>query len=158
MPKPPIRLRRSAEKAKEQALRLKSLEPQHKLPAHWPRFTTEVYYEWMMARMPQGAVPADWSKHQPHNSYSPIFWYEDKLQRCVGCSVSFVFTKEEQRVWYEDYRVPIYASANRCRSCRAQRRLEQEQQKQHMAEVAAKPRHPNEEFFRRKGRARSRSA
>ena len=71
--------------------------PEHTLPATWPQFTNPEYYSWMMARMPADAIVADWSKHQPHNSYSPLFWYVDKELQCAACSREFVFSKEEQR-------------------------------------------------------------
>jgi len=119
------------------------------LPAHWPRFATPDYYAWMMARMPKGAIEADWSKHQPHNSYGPIFWYEDKENTCVQCGVQFVFTKEEQQQWYEEYKIPIYAKANRCSKCRAIVRHDKRLQREHMMEMANRVPHPNQAFFKR---------
>jgi hypothetical protein len=120
------------------------------LPSHWPRFTTPEYYAWMMARMPADAIPADWSKHQPHNSYGPLFWYQDELQSCVSCGVQFTFTKEEQRTWYEEYRVPIYAFANRCAECRQARRQAKLNQREHMEAMALRAPHPHEAFFKRR--------
>lgn len=120
------------------------------LPAHWPRFVSPEYYSWMMARMPSGAIQADWSKHQAHNSYSPIFWYQDKSCVCADCGVQFVFTKEEQQVWYEEYHFPIYVRANRCAKCRALLRHEKEQQREHMKKMASRIPHPNEAFFKKK--------
>lgn len=139
--KPKAKKTRQARKAPDAA---RSLD----LPAHWPRFTTPDYYAWMMAQMPVGAIPADWSRHQPHNSYSPLFWYEDKPQTCVDCGLAFVFTKEEQRAWYEDYRIPIFAMASRCAACRRQRRQARVSQREHMQEMARREPHPHEDFFR----------
>ena len=118
------------------------------LPAHWPPFTTPEYYAWNMARMPADALPADWSKHQPHNSYSPLFWYQDQSRVCAGCGIAFVFTKEQQRKWYEHYRIPIYAHASRCESCRRTLREQKAAQQRHMEDMAGRPPHPNESFFR----------
>jgi len=122
----------------------------HPLPPDWPKYTTEEYYSWMMDRMPTGAITANWSKHNPHNSYSPIFWYEDQPQKCVDCGCDFVFSKEEQQHWYEILKIPIYAQATRCPKCRAARRREKIAQKLHMEKVAQTPPHPHQAFFRRK--------
>ena len=121
------------------------------LPAQWPRFCTPEYYAWQMARMPAGALPADWSKHQPHNSYSPLFWYQDQSRVCTGCGTPFVFTKEQQQAWYEEYRIPIYVYASRCESCRRELRRLKDAQRQHMEDMARRPPHPHESFFRTKG-------
>jgi hypothetical protein len=120
------------------------------LPAHWPRYATEEYYSWSMERMPEGAIPADWSKHRPHNSYGPLFWYQDKTKQCRDCGVEFVFSKEEQKHWYEDLKIPIYADAVSCKNCRAKIRAEKAAQKEHMNAMALVEPHPNEAFFRRK--------
>lgn len=118
-------------------------------PAHWPRFTTPEYYAWKMAHMPDNAIVADWSKHRPHHSYAPIFWYEDRKGTCVQCGVPFVFTKEAQQKWYEVYQIPIYAHANRCHQCRAERRHARAQQREHMVEMALRAPHPHASFFKR---------
>ena len=122
----------------------------HPLPPEWPRYTTPAYYSWMMDRIPKTAIPADWSKHRPHNSYSPLFWYEDKSKICVDCGCSFVFSKEDQVRWYEELKIPIYAEANRCKECRAAIRNAKAAQKAHMQEMQNIAPHPNELFFRRK--------
>jgi len=94
------------------------------------------------------AIAADWSKHHPHNSYSPPFWYADTAVRCRACDRQFLFSKEEQRHWYEELKLPIYASAVRCPECRAQVRAAKKSQREHMAEVATRTQHPNEAFFK----------
>ncbi len=143
--------RRSARQA-AQARSPDRVDGQWTLPAHWPRFSTPEYYAWMMARMPAGAIPADWSRHQPHNSYGPLFWYEDKQQRCVACGVGFVFSKDEQQAWYEDYRIPIYAGASRCAACRQARRAARQAQKKHMQDMASREPHPHDAFFKHQRR------
>lgn len=84
-----------------------SVKPDIPLPADWPQYTTREYYTWMMRGMPQDAIVANWSQHASHRSHSPIFWYQDKLLSCRNCGAEFVFTKNEQRVWYEEYKLPI---------------------------------------------------
>lgn len=118
------------------------------LPAHWPPFSTPQYYAVRMASMPAGAIAADWSKQQPHNSYSPLFWYQDQARVCTACSAPFVFTKEQQQKWYEEYGIPIYAGASRCAGCRRELRQRKQAQKRHMEDMASRPTHPNEAFFR----------
>lgn len=124
--------------------------PAYVLPAHWPRYATEEYYSWLMERMPTDAIPADWSKHRPHNSYGPLFWYQDKTKMCRDCGVEFVFSKEEQKYWYEELKIPIYADAVSCKACREKVRLVKPEQKRHMQEMALIEPHPNEAFFRQK--------
>jgi hypothetical protein len=121
----------------------------HPLPLEWPRYTTQEYYSWMMDRMPKDTIPADWSKHKPHNG-APIFWYQDQSKKCVDCGVEFVFSKEEQKHWFEELTIPIYAEANRCKDCRATVRKAKVAQKLHMEEMEKIVPHPNEAFFRRK--------
>lgn len=124
------------------------------LPADWPQYTTSEYYTWMMERMPPNAMPSDWSKHQPHNSYGPIFWYEDKEVQCCDCACQFIFSKEEQQHWYEILRLPIYARAIRCVSCRAiareKKRAYRAEQLKQMEEAANRVPHPNEAFFKQR--------
>lgn len=122
--------------------------PKYVLPATWPQIVRPDYYSWRMASMPADAIAADWSKHHPHNSYSPPFWYEDTVVQCKACARQFVFSKEEQRHWYEDLRLPIYASAVRCPECRTQVRAMKASQREHMAKMAMKTPHPNEAFFK----------
>ncbi|WP_442909639.1 zinc-ribbon domain containing protein [Hydrogenophaga sp.] len=37
---------------------------------------------------------------------------------CSDCGTEFLFSKEEQRIWYEEYKLPIFARAVRCLACR----------------------------------------
>jgi hypothetical protein len=141
---------RDARKKAKQAKNAAAASPTRdwQLPAHWPPFTTPEHYAWNMARMPAGALPADWSKHQPHNSYSPLFWYQDQARVCTQCGGSFVFTKEQQQKWYEEYHIPIYAYGSRCAPCRRALREVKAAQKRHMEAMARREPHPNEAFFR----------
>lgn len=95
------------------------------LPAKWPPYTTHEQYVRTMQAMPEDAIVADWSKHAPHNSRCPIFWYVDQPCQCRDCGAAFVFTKEDQRVWYEQHKLPIYVKAIRCLRCRRTQRKAQ---------------------------------
>jgi hypothetical protein len=89
------------------------------------RFCTKEFYDYMMAQMPKGAIPADMTKHAAHNSYSPLFWYQDYEFVCRDCGKSELWTAEAQRWWYEEAKGPIQSRAVRCRGCRAARRASQ---------------------------------
>src|SRR5437660_1336586 len=102
--------------------------------------------------MPAGAIKADLTKHAPHNSYSPPMWYVDEHRKCVECGEEFTFTARQQQHWFEVLKIPIQVIASRCAGCRRKRRAEIAAQKRHMEEMAKRPRHPNEAFFRRKKR------
>jgi len=134
--------------AKKKSTALAQLRPKYALPATWPQIVRPDYYSWRMASMPADAIVADWSKHHPHNSYSPPFWYADTVVQCKACARKFLFSKEEQRHWYEELKLPIYASAVRCPECRARVRAAKKSQREHMAEVATRAPHPNEAFFK----------
>src|SRR3954469_7090950 len=95
-------------------------------PGRWDdRFCTKELYDHMMARMPKGAIPADMTKHAAHNSYSPLFWYQDREFVCKDCGGSELWTAAAQRWWYEEAKGPIYSQAVRCRACREARRASQ---------------------------------
>lgn len=100
----------------------KLAKPDWFLPADWPRYTTPEYYSWTMKGLPNDAIVANWAEHAPHNSHSPLFWYQDVVCICRDCGARFVFSKEEQRIWYEEYKLPVYARAVRCLACRRQLR------------------------------------
>jgi|SRR5882724_8491435 len=115
-----------------------------------PPSVTKEYYEYCMERMPAGAIEADLSKHAPHNSHGPPMWYVDEKKKCEECGREFIFTARQQQHWFEVLKIPIQVTANRCASCRKKRRGKIAAQKQHMTEMAKRPRHPNEAFFRKK--------
>ena len=115
-----------------------------------PPSVTKEYHEYCLKQMPAGAIKADLSKHAPHNSYGPPMWYVDEHKKCVECGQEFTFTARQQQHWFEVLKIPIHVIANRCAVCRRKRRGEIAAQKQHMEEIAKRPRHPNEAFFRKK--------
>ena len=124
--------------------RKKSAAPQS-LPS-----VTKEYHAYCLKQMPVGAIKADLTKHAPHNSYSPPMWYVDEHRKCVACGQAFTFTARQQKHWFETLKIPIYVMADRCVSCRRKRREELAAQQKHMAEMARRPRHPHEAFFRQK--------
>src|SRR5436305_1042693 len=64
-------------------------DEQARAPGRWDaRFCTQELYDHMMAQMPKGAIPADMTKHAAHNSYSPLFWYQDREFICKDCGGS----------------------------------------------------------------------
>ena len=98
--------------------------------------------------MPPGAIKADLSKQAPHNSYGPPMWYVDQKRNCRDCGQEFVWTAKKQQHWFEVLKLPIQVQALRCPTCSRKVRLAKAAQKAHMAEVARRPRHPNEGFFK----------
>ena len=116
----------------------------------WPPSVTKEYHKYCLEQMPVGAIKADLTKHAPHNSYGPPMWYVDLHQKCVECGQKFTFTARQQQHWFEVLKIPIHVRANRCAACRRKRRSKIAVQKQHMAEMAKRPRHPNEAFFQKK--------
>lgn len=117
MAKPGRRVPRYQREAEEQA------QKEARARGRWdPRFCTNAFYDCMMAEMPKGAIPADMTKHAAHNSYSPLFWYQDCEFVRKDCGSSELWTAEAQRWWYEEAKGSIYSGAVRCRGCRAARR------------------------------------
>ena len=83
-----------------------------------PGQCTKEYWDYEMARIPHDAIGADQTKHAPHNSYGPKFWYQDEWFQCKDCAVAEKWTAQSQQWWYEAAKGPIYSRAVRCRSCR----------------------------------------
>jgi hypothetical protein len=76
-----------------------------------------------------GRIKADRSKQAPNNSYSVVEYYEDLKFKCRDCEVECVWTDEQQRLWYEEWRGPIQSTAVRCRECREKVRRAKIEQK-----------------------------
>jgi hypothetical protein len=71
---------------------------------------------------PRGAVLADTYRQVPNNSYSsPPAYYVDKEFTCVDCGRAEIWTAGQQKWYYEVAKGSLYATANRCRSCRRKR-------------------------------------
>ena len=55
---------------------------------------------------------------------APRNWYIDARIVCLTCNDEFLFSVDEQRVWYEEYRFYVDSFPNQCRACRrAARRI-----------------------------------
>ena len=106
-------------------------------------------------RMPPGAIKADLSKQAPHNSYGPPMWYADRKVMCKDCGQEFTWSAKAQQRWFEVLKMPIFAQAVRCVPCGRKVRLAKEAQRRHMAEMARRPRHPNEAFLKAKSRRKA---
>ena len=101
------------EEAEKEAARQKIIET-----GVWdPKACTEEYYRHEMARMPMDAIPADMTKHAPHNSDGPPFWYRDSEFTCKDCGQYGIWTAKEQQWWYEVAKGPVYSTASRCHQC-----------------------------------------
>ena len=87
----------------------------------------------------------DQLKHVSYYHDLPLF-YVDKSFKCRGCASIEVWTAKQQKWWYEVVKGHIDSMAVYCRPCRIERRKE----KEHMAEMAERKPHPNEEFFRKR--------
>lgn len=51
-------------------------------------------------------------------SVIPRNWYIAATITCLACNKLFLFTVDEQKVWYEEYRFYVDSFPNKCRSCR----------------------------------------
>jgi len=82
------------------------LDPR-KMPAHLFWRAKSLDYE--------SAVPADIAEQ----SYSvcPRFWYIDARIQCIDCDEDFLFSKEEQKFWYENLKFWIDSFPKRCKRC-----------------------------------------
>jgi Probable zinc-ribbon domain len=83
-----------------------------------PRFGTKEVYDALMARMPEGAIPADLTRHADPTSSNPLLWYVEYEFTCVDCGSDEVWTAEQQKWWYEEAKGPSQSRAIRCRACR----------------------------------------
>jgi hypothetical protein len=52
----------------------------------------------------------------------PRHWYIDARFRCGACGAQYVWSAEEQKVWFETYRFYVDSRPTLCRDCRAKRR------------------------------------
>ncbi len=98
------------------------------------------------ASSPQPSPPKAEREQTPRPRCS--IWYEDQKWLCRDCGQQFVWTAKKQQHWFEVLKLPIQVRALRCPTCSRKVRLAKAAQKAHMAEVARRPRHPNEGFFK----------
>lgn len=83
--------------------------------------------------VPAGAIPANYEKQAPNNSYGPPAYYADLSFRCFDCGKEEVWTAEQQHWWYEIAKGPIQSTAVRCRACRRRWRQARDEQRQRSA-------------------------
>ncbi len=75
-----------------------------------------------------GAVSVDYSTgvradiSVQHYSVFPRYWYFEARFRCDDCDGEFLWSAEEQRVWFETCRFYVDSIPRQCRDCRAKRR------------------------------------
>jgi len=70
-------------------------------------------------------------------SVCPRHWYVDATFRCQSCQESFVWTADEQRVWFEEYEFYVDSRPTRCAACRARRRQLDSLKREYDRDVAA---------------------
>ena len=56
------------------------------------RYCTKEYWVYQMSIIPHDAIGADLTKHAPHGSYSPMFWYRAEWFSCRDCGKSEKWT------------------------------------------------------------------
>lgn len=62
--------------------------------------------------------------------WTPHLAYFDSNLNCYKCQKEFVFSKEEKKIWYESYKLPLNAEPNNCLDCRRAIRLQKNQNKE----------------------------
>jgi len=69
-------------------------------------------------------IIADLKAQAPNNSYGPPTYYEDFTFACADCGKVETWTAGHQKVYYEEWKRPIYGTAKHCRECRKRRQTE----------------------------------
>jgi len=85
------------------------------------------------------------------NTYSspPDYYYDEEFE-CADCGTKETWAAVDQKYWYEELGKTINSCARYCSVCRAHTKALKEEQKRHMEEMAMKPKHQNENFFKNK--------
>ena len=52
--------------------------------------------------------------------------YRDAVRKCADCQQDYVFSAQEQQLWYEEWRIPMEAEPRACTDCRKKRRQARE--------------------------------
>jgi DNA-directed RNA polymerase subunit RPC12/RpoP len=81
------------------------------------------------------AVRADSSRQ--NCGVCPRYWYVDTVFQCARCGSQFLFTAEEQRIWYEEYGFWVDAFPKRCVTCRRDLRRLKDLRREYDREVAS---------------------
>ncbi len=84
----------------------------HGMPKHFLHGAVHIAYE--------TAVRADISRQD--FSVAPRHWYLDLTFICKRCHHEFIWSRDEQRFWFEELRLWIDSHPFLCRGCRATKR------------------------------------
>ena len=79
-------------------------------------------------------VKADLSKQVANNSYGPPTFYKDYPFTCEDCGVKEIWTADQQKQYYEEWKNPIYGNAVRCRACRKVHSKKKQEQRERSME------------------------
>lgn len=90
-----------------------------------------------------GAVHLDYASAIPANitkqdySVAPRHWYLDADFQCATCHREFTWPADEQKAWFEEYRLWVDCYPRHCKPCRAADRHLQGLRKEYDSSVAA---------------------
>lgn len=68
-------------------------------------------------------------------SVAPRNWYIAAKIECLACRETFLFSVDEQKLWYEEYGFYVDSFPNRCKACRAERRELKRLRQEHDANI-----------------------
>ncbi|MGK0365627.1 MAG: hypothetical protein ACI85O_002693 [Saprospiraceae bacterium] len=74
------------------------------------------------------AIKANPTK-QTYCDFKPILAYYDQTYNCDSCKSDFVFSKQEQKFWYEERSFWVQSKPKHCKECRKKKRKEKEYHK-----------------------------
>jgi Probable zinc-ribbon domain len=75
------------------------------------------------ARRVASRLPVEAAKLNMGNTYSAVpEFYEDREFTCKDCGIAQTWTSAQPKWWYEEARGYFFATAIRCRECRAKER------------------------------------
>ena len=60
----------------------------------------------------------------PMNTANPNLAYINKTVQCDACQEDFLFSKEEQKYWYEDLQFVVYSKPKQCLTCRKKKQAD----------------------------------
>lgn len=100
-----------------------------------PRWVPAAFFRGALGLDYETARRADVARQRP-NILGPRHWYIDARFLCGKCGREFIFTADEQRHWYEDRRMDLWALPHDCDTCRAAKRQLIELRKHYDAQIA----------------------
>jgi hypothetical protein len=73
------------------------------------------------------AIVAKYHLQQSVDAFPPaLAVYRDQERNCKACGKTYTFSAEEQRMWYEEWCIPLEAEPKACLVCRKARRQSRE--------------------------------